>query len=155
MKPRQGYILFEAVAALAVLSIGVAGIQQGFRQALLFRATAEDYTRAACLIDQLFAEVETQPLLVEMTEEGQFPAPNARFSWSKKIELAAVPLQGLPPEFPADIRTQFEVDSGVLGRVTVTVKWTRLGETFERAAVTLLPPGRMWRPRPQPGEAGR
>jgi hypothetical protein len=148
MMRRRGYLLFESIVAIAVLSVGIVGINAAFRQALLTRAIADDYTRAAFLLDRVITPLTLQPVLAVGTDEGDFGRDDAlrRFRWETRIEKVDVPLPELPPELQENYRLQIEREAGAMARITATVTWTRAGSTYTRTAATLFPGSRLWAP---------
>jgi hypothetical protein len=154
MRRRDGYLLFEAIVAIAVLSVGVLGVNAAFRQALLTRAIADDYTRAAFLLDRVIAPLTLQPVLAVGGDQGDFGRDEAlrRFRWRTEVERVEVPLPELPPQLQENYREQVERETASLARITATVTWTRAGSTYERTAATLFPGNRLWAPKPEEDE---
>jgi hypothetical protein len=137
-----GYILLETLVALAVLSIGVVAVNRSLHQALLTQAMARDYTEARFLLEQVMAQAELQPLLVPGVTEGGFGEAHARYRWRRSVEIIELPPPAMPPldHVPRRVRLEdIEQEPLRLGRVRVTVGWTRRGQPFERTVETLAP----------------
>ena len=145
VKP-PGYILFETLAALTVLSVGAVAVNRALYEVMLTRALARDYTQVRFLLEELTAAPELKFQVVESVEQGRFGGDLARFEWVRTIERAPIPLPELPSDLPEYLREELEERQAYCGKVSVTVRWTRAGQTFERTAVTLIPPSRIWLP---------
>lgn len=158
---RSGYILFEAVAAMAVLSIGVFGAQSAIRQATLTRAQAADFTMARFLLEQVTSETEIQPYLLIGAEEGQFSGDYARFHWKREVSAPRFPQPELPPPPPEGVVNvpglgnvtppekppELKLKVPRLGKVLATVSWSRAGRPFEATAETLFNPDKIITPK--------
>ncbi len=146
---RAGYILFETMASLAVLSIGMVAINEAIRQAIITRGQAQDYTVARFLMEKLTADKEIEWELQESQGKGTFPSPYERFSHEWKIDKIEVPEPPLPPNLPPEIVKQLKenlAQNRYLGRLSVTISWTRAGGKFTAEGETLLRPGQLWLP---------
>ena len=151
-----GYILFEALIALTVLSISIYVIQEGIRQAIIARGHAQDYTQARFLIEDMVNRLQLQPLFHEESKSGRFPGKHTRFSWSYTISSVNLPTPQPPPDRPA-VRPGQEMQLPVpfLGKIEATIRWTRSGLPFEVSAQTLFAPERLWIPPPPPPTQGQ
>jgi hypothetical protein len=147
MTARHGYIMVEALVALALLSISVMAINRALGQALVVRAVAQDWTHARFMLDQVMAPVELQPVMVEGTRSGNFGEHHARFSWEITVEKVDLPLPPLPPELPEPMVKAIEDRLGYMGKVTARITWTRARQPYEAVAVTMIPQNRLWQPR--------
>lgn len=141
-----GYILLESLVALAVLSVGTIAINRALYQVMLTRALARDYCRVRFLLEELIAAPQLRYWTTESTEEGQFEGELSRFQWVRTIEIVPIPLPSLPEDLPYNVREELTKKTLYCGRVTVTIKWTRAGNTYERSLATLIPPNRLWLP---------
>jgi len=142
-----GWILLETIVAMAVLSIGVVAVNRAIGEAVVTRAMASDYTQARFLLEQKLAEVEMQPLIVADTrEQGNFGEAFPRFTWLWDVKAVEMPAPSLPDDVAALIGQRFEPPVPYLGRISVTVRWTRKGNTYERVLETLIPPERFLLP---------
>ncbi len=146
MNRLRGYILVEAVTAMAVLSITAVAVQRSVHTAVLARGLAQDYTTAQFLLDRLAADQSLQPRIAAgEIHEGIFPPPHDRFSYRWSLENVDIPMPepplGLAPEQRAALI------SGLLsymGKLRIEVTWTRGGEPFSADGETLLSPDRVW-----------
>ncbi len=146
MNRLRGYILVEAVTAMAVLSITAVAVQRAVHTAILARGLAQDYTTAQFLLERLAADQSLQPRIAAgETHEGVFPPPHERFSYRWSLEKVDIPMpepaSGLAPERRAAL------NSGLLaymGKLHIEVTWNRGGEPFSADGETLLSPDRIW-----------
>jgi hypothetical protein len=154
MRRSQGYILFETIVALGILSLSIYTIYEGMRQAMVLRMRAQDFTMAQFLMEDLIEERLLQPELRESAGQGQFPAPNERFSYEWKVSKLQVPLPSLPPMLPQDLRETYERQfRKYMGRVTVRVMWRRGGLPYDIKGETLIAPEQLWVPEPEEQQA--
>ncbi len=146
MNRLRGYILVEAVTAMAVLSITAVAVQRAVHTAILARGLAQDYTTAQFLLERIAADQSLQPRIAagEM-HEGIFSPPHERFSYRWSLEKVDIPMpeppSGLAPEQRAAL------NSGLLsymGKLHIEVTWTRGGEPFSADGETLMSPDRIW-----------
>lgn len=148
MRARHGYILFETIVALGLLSIGMLAIHNSMSQAMFMRARAQDFTTARFLLEEIMAERELPPEVQASTGEGQFDGENARFSYRWEISKIEVPTPPLPPMLTPQEREQFEKRfKRYMGKISVTVSWARRGFDYEMTGETLIPPERLWLPK--------
>jgi hypothetical protein len=142
--PNGGWILLETIVALAVLSIGVVAVNRALGQALETRAQARDYTQARFLLEQLVGELELQPALKpDTTESGRYEGELSRFSWNwsvSSVEVAAPEVRG---NLPLIVQERLRMPPLVLGKLAVTVRWTRAGREFAEKVETLVAPERL------------
>ncbi|MBL7646782.1 MAG: hypothetical protein JNK74_11390 [Candidatus Hydrogenedentes bacterium] len=146
MRRTRGYILVEAVTAMAVLSITALTVQRAVHTAVLARGLAQDYTTAQFLLERIAADQSLQPRIAVGEEHvGAFPTPHDRFSYRWSLEKVDVPIPELPPGLAPAQRTA--LSSGLLthmGRLRIEVHWNRGGEPFSAIGETLLGPDRIW-----------
>ncbi len=92
----RGYVLFEVVVSMMVLTVGILSISRSFSVAMLARGLAQDYTDSRYLaaerIWQAVAQVEADTLKPGTTR-GTFPDPWQRFSWEQKVEETGLPYE--------------------------------------------------------------
>lgn len=146
MSRSRGYILVEAVTAMAILSIAAVTVQRAVHTAVLARGLARDYTTAQFLLERINADCALEPRIAAgEAHAGTFPPPDERFSYRWVLEKVDLPLpnlpSGLPPEQAAELASKV-VDH--MGELHIEVAWTRGGEPFSIAAETLLSPERTW-----------
>jgi len=162
MRPRTkgGYILFEAIVAMALLSMGIVAIHGSMRQTVKVRGRARDFTQARFLLEQVLSEAELQPILVEGTASGTFPDELSRFQWKRTVSKVELPVPQLPfdaetPDVPLDILgmpiaslapEEVELDVEYIGKLEVVISWTRLGDSFEAKLESLFNPDRLYIP---------
>lgn len=147
MRVRHGYILFETIVAMGLLSIGMVAIYNSMGQAMFMRARAQDFTTARFLLEQVMSERELQPEVQASEGDGQFEGENARFSYRWEISKVEVPTPPLPPMLTPPERERFEkMFKRYMGKISVTVFWSRRGFDYEIAGETLIPPEKLWLP---------
>lgn len=146
MNRLRGYILVEAVTAMAVLSITAVAVQRAVHTAALARGLAQDYTTAQFLLDRLAADQSLQPRIAAgESHEGIFPPPHERFSYRWSLDKLYIPMPEPPPGLAPEQRAA--LTSGLLdymGKLHIEVSWSRGGEQFSADGDTLLSPDRVW-----------
>ena len=142
-----GYLLVETVVSMAVLSISMLYIHTAVRQSVQVHAQAQDYTNARFLLRQVLSEQELQPELVVSSDRGIFPAPYERFEYSVDITKEAVPVPKIPGDLSKEQKQWFNENfRDYIGRVQVTITWSRSGALSEIIGETLLHPEQLWVP---------
>ncbi|MCX8066060.1 MAG: hypothetical protein N3G21_12975 [Candidatus Hydrogenedentes bacterium] len=142
-----GYILFEVLFSLALLSIAGMTLQSALRQAILTRGQAEDYTTARFLLNKVISEIELRPQLVEEEKEGTFSSPYERFSYKWKISKLSVPMPQLPSTLPPGMKESLESQfKDYMAKVDLSIIWHRAGMKFEIKTQTLYQPEKLWLP---------
>lgn len=142
-----GYLLIETIVAMAVLSMSMLYIHTGIRQSVQVHAQAQDVTTARLLLRQVLSEQELQPKLVVDSGSGTFPAPNERFEYSVEITKEPVPVPELSADFPEEMQGWFKEEfRDYIGKVSVTIRWSRSGILSEMVGETLLHPEQLWVP---------
>lgn len=146
----SGYILFETMIALAVLSVGIFAIHRGMQQALFMRGQARDYTQVRFLIENLVAQLNLQRRHAEGEDSGQFPGEFNRFRYRWKISRVKLPL----PPAAANVNPEeaMMLPYPYVALVQVWVSWERNGVAFQEQAQTILTPDRLFVP---PAELGQ
>lgn len=143
----RGYILFEVLFSLALLSIAGITLQSALRQAILTRGQAEDYTTARFLLNKVLSEIELKPQLVQEEKEGNFPSPYDRFSYKWKISKLSVPMPQIPSNLPPGMRENLESQfKDYMAKVDVSIMWHRAGMKFEVKTQALYQPEKLWLP---------
>ncbi|MCP4641107.1 MAG: type II secretion system protein [bacterium] len=138
-KRNSGWILLETMVAMAVLGIGMVAMNRALGEALATRAQARDYTQARFFLEQVMSELELQPLFQpDSFEEGDFGKDHPRFSWRWDVAAAELPKPDLPRELPLVYEDGAETPAPVLGKLTVTVHWTRRERKYEESLETLV-----------------
>lgn len=146
---QDGYIMLEAAVALVLLTAGVYAVHGTIQQAIEARGQARDYTQVRFLLEEVLADVEMQPKLVEHEERGRFDPPHERFSWSYAVRRIDLPLPEIPEEL-TEGGIEFPVE--YLAHVTATVTWTRGGREYSESFETLFSPEKLWQPPKEPGQ---
>lgn len=142
MSRARGYILVEAVTAMAVLSITAVAVQRAVHTAVLARGLARDYTTAQFLLERVAADQALQPRIAAgETYEGIFPPPDDRFSYRWYVENVDIAMDETLPEPPTGQRVNLLRS---MGRMHIEVSWNRGGQPFLAEAETLLSPDRVW-----------
>lgn len=143
-----GYILVEAAVAMVLLSIGALTVHRTIQEAVRTRGQAQDYTRARFLLEQVVADLEIQPELIEHSDRGRFAGEHARFSWDYRVQRVNLPRPGPPLRPPPEGKQvqSFEYPEGqeYLAHLRATVSWTRSGRSFSESYETLLSPDSLW-----------
>lgn len=148
---RRGYVLLETVGALVVLSVGIVGVHQAMREAVMTRAQARDYTQARFLLQALVAQVELQPLVYPGEYQGAYADSLSRFRWKYKVDLVQLPemqpsVQAVPRPSrgrPMIVRRQPVTH---MGRITAEVSWTLRNQEYSQRTQTLMQPEKVFRP---------
>jgi hypothetical protein len=148
MTPRRqdGYILFEAVVAMALLSIGIVGIQRAMQQAIITRGQARDYTQARFLLEEVMSWVELQPQLYTGKNAGRFEGDRSRFAWEWDITKIDFPEPEIPADVPPQQRRRFQLRAPYLAKIKVTVSWKRRGHKYQESLETLWSPEKLFIP---------
>ncbi len=135
----EGWVLIETLVAMVLLSVGVLAMNRALREAMQTRAMARDYTTARFLLEEEMGELDMQPTLNEGdTGSGGFGEEHPRFTYSWSVVKVDVPV----PPIPADLQQFFleppTLPEPHLGRISVTIKWTRSGRDYDATAETLI-----------------
>lgn len=104
----SGLTLLEVLVALAILTIGIAGVLHAFSSSMASAAAAESYSNAAILANQVASELDRQDPLEAETLTGTFEdAPG--YKWEAVVQ----------PE-----------DANGLMRAIITVSW-KVGKNWK------------------------
>jgi hypothetical protein len=153
MRRACGYVLLEAVGALAVLSVGIVGVQQAMREVVLTRAQARDFTQARFLLEELISELQVRPQLSEGKHSGGYGENYPRFRWEyvvKRVDMPEAqmqlpqqqqPVQGAAPGVPPP--PQMQIPVRFMGQIKVTISWTLASHKYSRSLETLCQPERL------------
>ncbi len=146
-KKTYGYILFEVLFSLALLSMAGITLQYALQQAILTRGQAQDYTTARFLLNKIISEIELKPQLVQEEKEDKFPPPYDRFSYKWKVSKLEIPMPDLPSNLPPPVRENLEkIFKDYMTKVDVSIMWHRAGMKFEIDSQTLYQPEKLWLP---------
>ncbi len=134
-----GWVLIETLVAMVLLSVGVLAINRALREAMLTRAMAQDYTTARFLLEEKMGELDMQPMMNEGDRgDGDFGDAHPRFSYSWSVAKVDLPAPAVPPELQQFFLEPPQLPESHLGRISVTIKWTRAGREFDTTAETLV-----------------
>ena len=133
----RGYILLECLVALSLLSMGAFVMQRAMREAFFAHGVARDFTQARFLLEDVVANIELQPMLLEGSDSGQFPDDFSRFRWEWAVSKVEIPLPPLPPDLPPEIAEDIELNVPYLAKIEATVSWKRRGKAYEKTIETL------------------
>jgi len=147
MRRRSGYILFEAVMAMGLLSIGVVSIQAALRQAIVTRAQARDITEARFFLERVISTIELQPQLVEGTDSGVFTEEGGRFRWKSEVTRVDIPQPEIPPDLGELLEDDAKLKVKYLVRIQATVMWKRFGRDYEETFKTLWVSDKLYVPK--------
>ena len=141
---KEGWVLLETLVALVLLSVGVLAINRALREAMQTRAIAQDYTTARFLLEEKMGELDMQPSLNEGgNASGDFGNEHPRFSFSWSVAKVDVPIPPIPAELQPFFLEPPQLPEPHLGRISVTIKWTRTGREYDATAETLIASNRL------------
>ncbi len=155
---RRGYIFFETVVAMGLLSVSALVIQGALRQAVITRGQAQDYTTARFLLEKMAAEHALRFQQPEGSGAGRFEPPYERFEYRWQLERVDVPVRNTPlafmqPPVPIEVLEAVERVEEMLqdymGKLTIRISWSRAGMSFDAVGETLLRPELLWLPDPE------
>ena len=146
---RLGYILFETLVAMTLLSIGLIAINRAMRETILVRGVSRDHTQARFLLEGLIGNLELQPELNEASGSGRFEGELSRFSYKWAVSKVEVPEPPLPSDMPAEEAEKFKLSAFYLAKIEATVSWQRSGRSYEQTAQTLWTPEKLFVPEEQ------
>jgi Tfp pilus assembly protein PilV len=141
-----GYILFETMVAMVLLSVGLIAINRAMRETIVVRGQARDYTEARFLIEETISMLELQPQLVEASKSGRFKGEHSRFSYKWQVSKVDVPEPELPSDTPPEGAEKFKLAARYLAKIEATVSWERFGRKYEQTAQTLWTPEKLFMP---------
>ena len=141
-----GYILFETMVAMVLLSVGLIAINRAMRETIVVRGQARDYTEARFLIEETISMLELQPQLVEASKSGRFEGEHARFTYKWQVSKVDVPEPELPADAPPEETEKFKLAARYLAKIEATVSWERFGRKYEQTAQTLWTPEKLFIP---------
>ncbi|MFH1459681.1 MAG: type II secretion system protein [Candidatus Omnitrophota bacterium] len=80
IKKKSGFTLLEVILSLAMVSIALVVIIQSFSLALRSQIKMHNNIKACFLADKLITQIQIKGLS-DVKREGNFDAPNEKFSW--------------------------------------------------------------------------
>jgi len=84
MRNETGYLLFEVVLAVAILSLGLVVLLRCFSTPLRAVRVSENYLRAALLAEEKMEELQTRYEGFSQSEAGVFPSDAQGFAWKSE-----------------------------------------------------------------------
>lgn len=87
MRPRGGFTLLEVLVALAVLSVMLLAMYQGFSSTVNIDTATRDLWRAIVFVNNELARIERGPSPSVSIQQGTFAAddPMAGFAWRREV----------------------------------------------------------------------
>lgn len=128
----DGFLLFEVMVTVAILSLGLILILRSFTTSLAAARTSQDYMRACLLVEEkmweLEEEAETTRKVTTTPSKGEFMPTNEEDRWRENFswEIAT-----------NDLRDE-EGGEAPLDEVTVIVTWKEGGRKREVGLTTYL-----------------
>ena len=105
---------------------------------------AHDYTEARFLAEDKMGQLLLQPILIDGAEGSDaYGEDHPRFSYKWVVSQEEIPAPMPPPIQRRNAQT-FRPFNQYIGKVTVTVSWTRLQQSYEFTLETLIAPDRFW-----------
>jgi len=86
VKNKRGFLLYDVLLALAILSIGLVTVLRSFSTSLQAVRTSRDYFKATLLLEDKLWEMERENSLPPGISRSSFPS--SKFSW--KVETSAI-----------------------------------------------------------------
>lgn len=80
-KNEKGYLLFEVILAVAILSLGLVMLVRCFAAPLKAVKVSENHLKAALLLEEKMEELQTRYERYSQTESGTFPDYSGKFKW--------------------------------------------------------------------------
>ncbi|HRI89633.1 MAG TPA: hypothetical protein PK869_15275 [Candidatus Hydrogenedentes bacterium] len=141
---KDGWVLMETVVAMVLLSVGLLAINRAMRESIATRALARDYTVARFLLEEKMGELEIQTVHQDgASSAGDFGDDHPRFTYSWNVSRVDMPTPEVPPELQPFLVDVPELPEPYLGRISVTISWTRAGRDFSTTAETLVSSARL------------
>ena len=85
--PRRGFTLLEVLVALAILSIMLVTLYEGFSSTVNINAATRDLWRAIVYVNNELARIERGPSPAVSVQQGEFAPddPMAGFAWQRQV----------------------------------------------------------------------
>ncbi len=87
---KRGFLLYEVLLALAILSIGLVIVLRSFSTSLRAVRTSQNYFKATLLLEEKLWEVEKANSLPPGISQGSFPG--SKFNW--EVETSPIEEEG-------------------------------------------------------------
>ena len=136
--PRKsiGFMLLEAMVALAILSIGIVTVMQSFSSALRVSKSSYNSTIATFLAQSKLSDLEREDSWTKENLSGDFGKAYPNFKW--EAEVSPVELDKLIPE---NLRLKAREEEGnkqEVNLLNLTVSWVERGAKEEAVFVTYV-----------------
>lgn len=122
-KNKDGFMLFEAILSVAILSLGLVLILHSFTGSLRAARVSQDYMRAALLLEDKMSRLEIRGSPPAGLSQGEFSQGNEGFTW----EIKTTPVEGTSDG-------EEEEKKAGLNEVRLTVSWSE-GKRIQRATL--------------------
>lgn len=142
MNKNVGFMLLEAMVALAILSIGIVTVMQSFSSALRVSKSGYNSTIATFLAQSKLSDLEREDSWTKENLSGDFGKAYPNFKW--EAEVSPVELDKLIPE---NLRTRnIEEEEERVGEenkqevnlLNLTVSWVERGAKEEAVFATFI-----------------
>ncbi len=117
LSQNKGFLLFEAMVAVAVLSLGITLTLNSFFSIIDAARVSQDYIIASSLIEAKMFQLETGEILETEVQSGDFGEGYKDYSWVLKSKA---------------------LEDASLNEVTLTVAWERAEKLHDLDVVTYL-----------------
>ena len=136
--PRKsiGFMLLEAMVALAILSIGIVTVMQSFSSALRVSKSGYNSTIATFLAQSKLSDLEREDSWTKENLSGDFGKAYPNFKW--ETEVSPVELDKLIPE---NLRVKVREDEGnkqEVNLLNLTISWVERGAKEEAVFATYV-----------------
>src|SRR3990167_5314192 len=136
--PRKsiGFMLLEAMVALAILSIGIVTVMQSFSSALRVSKSGYNSTIATFLAQSKLSDLEMEDSWTKENLSGDFGKVYPNFKW--EAEVSPVELDKLIPE---NLRVKVREDEGnkqEVNLLNLTISWVERGAKEEAVFATYV-----------------
>lgn len=129
---RVGFLLFEVMVTVAILSLGLVLILRSFTTSLAAVRTSQEYMWACLLVEEKIGELEEESEVTRKVtttpSRGEFTLTSEKDRWREKFRWE-IATKGLRDE---------EGEETPLDKVTVTVAWKEGGREREVRLTTYL-----------------
>lgn len=131
-KNKKGFLLFEVMVTVAILSLGLTLILRSFTTSLSAARTSQNYMLACLLLEEkmweLEEEAESTKKITTEPSRGEFAASNEKDKWKERFSWEIV-CEDLQDE---------EGEETSLDKATVNVAWKEGGRKREVHLTTYL-----------------
>ncbi|MBI2447095.1 MAG: hypothetical protein HYV48_00955 [Candidatus Omnitrophica bacterium] len=136
--PRKsiGFMLLEAMVALAILSVGIVTVMQSFSSALRVSKSSYNSTIATFLAQSKLSDLEREGSWTKENLSGDFGKAYPNFKW--EAEVSSVELDKLIPE---NLRVKVREEEGnkqEINLLNLTISWVERGAKEEAVFATYV-----------------